>query len=229
MKFSIHRSSKITGTFREKSILWKYDLDGENINEEFIWEIPIEWMEWNIWVIVWPSGTGKSTIAKEIFWDKFVYPNFGNQSIIDELGKGKDVADITNIFNKVGFNTPKSWLKPYSVLSNGEKMRVDLANSLLIDQDIIIFDEFTSVVDRQVAKYWSYAIQKIIKKENKKFIAVGCHYDILEWLEPDWVFDTKKMTFTQGTVSPNTRDHLLQQESENEWIVSGKYLKSIII
>ena len=41
------------------------------------------------------------------------------------------VSDITNAFNSVGFSSPPSWLKPYSVLSNGQKMRVDLARSIL--------------------------------------------------------------------------------------------------
>ena len=33
------------------------------------------------------------------------------------------------------------------------------------------------------------------KKTNKKFIAVGCHKDVEDWLLPDWVFDTNTMTF----------------------------------
>ena len=117
------------------------------------------------------------------------------------------------MFNKVGFNTPKSRLKPYHVLSNGEKMRVDLAKALVQKQDIIIFDEYTSVVDRVVAQVASYALQKTIRKQKKKFIAVTCHYDILERLEPDWVFDTKDFTFTQGVKLPNTKDLQLNAKS----------------
>lgn len=72
-------------------------------------------------------------------------------------------------------------------------MRVDLARALL-ENDFIVFDEFTSVVDRQVAQTASIALNKTIKKLNKQFIAVTCHYDILDWLQPDWVFDTNTMT-----------------------------------
>lgn len=84
------------------------------------------------------------------------------------------------------------WLKPYNVLSNGEKMRVDLARALL-EKDFVVFDEFTSVVDRQVAKVACIAVNKAVKKTNKKFIAVSCHKDIIEWLQPDWIFDTDTM------------------------------------
>jgi GNAT superfamily N-acetyltransferase len=105
------------------------------------------------------------------------------------------VEQITSMFNAVGFSSPPSWLKPYSSLSNGQKMRVDLAHSLLLNKELIVFDEFTSVVDRQVAQIGSFAVQKAIRKQDKKFIAVTCHHDVEEWLLPDWVFNTDTMTF----------------------------------
>ena len=229
MKIDIIKSNIIKWSFREKSIMWKYDIKNDIIIEKFEWNIDLENINWNIWIIVWPSGTWKTTIAKELFWKNFINTNYWQSSIIDEIWKNKNVWEITNIFNKVWFNTPKSWLKPYNVLSNWEKMRVDLANALLSENDIIIFDEFTSVVDRQVAKVASYATSKLIKKENKKFIAVGCHYDILEWLEPDWIFDTKTMSFIQGMKLPNTKDLKLNVTLENENMMNGKYLANIII
>ena len=95
-------------------------------------------------------------------------------------------------------------------------MRVDLAKALVQNQDIIIFDEYTSVVDRVVAQVASYALQKTIRKSKKKFIAVSCHYDILERLEPDRIFDTKTFTFIQGKKLPNTKDLQLNAKSETE-------------
>ena len=145
MIINIIKENILKKTFREMNIIWKYDIQDDKIIEKFEWKIDIEWMNWNIWVIVWPSWTGKSTIAKELFWNNFIELKYWDWSVIDEIWKNKTVSDITNIFNKVWFNTPKSWLKPYNVLSNWEKMRVDLANALLSDNEIIIFDEFTSV------------------------------------------------------------------------------------
>jgi hypothetical protein len=81
------------------------------------------------------------------------------------------------------------------VLSTGERFRVELARHLLEDADPIVVDEFTSVVDRQVAKIGSHAVQKIIRKQNRKFIAVTCHYDVIEWLQPDWMLEPATMTF----------------------------------
>lgn len=228
MKFNIKKQSNIKWTFRENAVLWKYDIQWSKIEENFEGEINLP-KKWNIWVIVWPSWTWKTTIARELFWDYFIDFNYWNNSVIDEIWKNKSTEEIFNIFNKVWFNTPKSWLKPYEVLSNWEKMRVDLANALLQDKEVVIFDEFTSVVDRQVAKFWSFAIQKTIRKNDRKFIAISCHYDILERLEPDWVLDTKNMAFTMGVMSPNTKDHQLKQKLENEEQMNGLYLASIII
>jgi hypothetical protein len=67
-------------------------------------------------------------------------------------------------------------------------------------------------------------LQKNIRKQKKKFIAVSCHYDILERLEPDRIFDTAKMTFIKGMMSPNTKDRQLNARSEIEQLTNGRYL-----
>jgi GNAT superfamily N-acetyltransferase len=46
-------------------------------------------------------------------------------------------------------------------------------------------------VDRNVAKVCSAAISKGIRRGHLpcRFVAVTCHYDVAEWLEPDWIVD----------------------------------------
>jgi GNAT superfamily N-acetyltransferase len=62
---------------------------------------------------------------------------------------------------------------------------------------VVAFDEFTSVVDRNVARVISAAIAKGIHsgRIGCRFVAVTCHYDVTEWLEPDWVIDMASSTF----------------------------------
>jgi len=219
------KKSKIPNTFKTQFVKNKFDIDKEEIVETFELEFDFP-KDWKIGVIVGNSGTGKSTIAKELFkLDKYEY---GNGAIVDEIVTKESVDVITQVFNRVGFSSPPSWLKPYSVLSNGEKMRVDLAQSVLNDKKQICFDEFTSVVDRNVAKMASFCIQKYIRKSDKQFVAVACHFDILEWLEPDWIIDTNTMSFHQGKGAP-IKDPLLILKSENVSKANGISLKSIII
>ena len=76
-------------------------------------------------------------------------------------------------------------------------MRVDIARALCLEKPLIVFDEFTSVVDREIAKVSAFAISKAVRRSNKKFIAVTCHYDVIDWLDPDWVFSTDSMEFSR--------------------------------
>ena len=79
------------------------------------------------------------------------------------------------------------------------------ASSLLAAQDpavpLVVFDEFTSVVDRNVARIASAAIVKAVRSRriDCRFVAVTCHYDVAEWLEPDWILDMASSTFFEMT------------------------------
>lgn len=189
--FDIVKNTEVENTFRVSKIMADFDVAAEHSSEHFKGNIILP-ENWNIGVIVGASGTGKSTIAKELFQNELVSQfEYHAKSVVDDM-PNVSMSDIERMFYAVGFGSVPSWLKPYNVLSNGEKMRVDLARAML-ERDFICFDEFTSVVDRNVAQTACIAINKAVKRTDKKFVAVSCHYDILEWLQPDWVFDTNKM------------------------------------
>ncbi|MCP4665143.1 MAG: GNAT family N-acetyltransferase [Deltaproteobacteria bacterium] len=228
--FDIIKKSNPKTSFRIQKIKDMFDLKENQIIERFKGEIKIP-VKWSIGVIVGNSGTGKTTIAKELFKKAYI-TNFiyKAQAVIDDM-PDVDISLITKTFNSVGFSSVPSWLKPYNVLSNGEKMRVDIARSILEKNKLIVFDEFTSVVDRNIAKISSFAIQKAIRKTEKQFIAVGCHYDIIDWLLPDWIFDTNTMTFQLFEGQKKNRPEIKSEircikdvsEKEKVWRELGKY------
>lgn len=222
--FDIVKKSDIDETYRVARIMGDFDLKTDHATERFIGNIDYP-SEWNIGVIVGPSGTGKTTIAKELFNAEIIgQQEYTHKSVIDDMPKSASVEEIEKMFYTVGFGSVPSWIKPYNVLSNGEKMRVDLARALL-EKDFVVFDEFTSVVDRNVAQTCCIAINKAIKKTNKQFIAVTCHYDVLEWLQPDWVLDTNNMQSSFTTAHDLRKD----LQSENVGEKNGLNLEDIII
>ncbi len=191
--FDIVRVNTPDITYRVAKVQADYDVKLEHSCEHFVGSIDIpDDDKWHIGLIVGGSATGKSTIAKELFPDIYVNGyNYTHKSVIDDM-PCDNVNQIEKMFYAVGFGSVPSWLKPYEVLSEGEKMRVDLARAML-SSDRVCFDEFTSVVDRQVARTACIAIKKAIIENKMHFIAVSCHRDIIEWLTPDWVFDTSTM------------------------------------
>jgi|GEM_PF-123633 len=176
---------------------------------------------WRIGLIVGPSGSGKTTIARRLFGPALYRPQPwpADRAVVDCFGN-RSIKEITGTLTAVGFGSPPSWIKPYHALSNGEQFRCDLARALLRvtgegcqvtgeggqallpvirhrPPQTVAFDEFTSVVDRNVARVASAAIAKAIRSGRLgcRFVAVTCHYDVTEWLTPDWVLDMASATF----------------------------------
>lgn len=187
----------------------------------FPWEKPKSMPDsFGLGVIVGASGSGKSTLLKEFgieekpIWDD-------SKSVISHFGSPEDGI---NRLTSVGFNTIPSWYKPYSVLSNGEKFRADLARKI---KNNCVIDEYTSVVDRNVAKAASVSLSKFIKREGfKNIVLSSCHYDILDWLEPDWVINTDTGEFYNGFFLSDQKSKLIFTGQE---MMFGECLKTIII
>lgn len=223
MKFEIHKNSIVQPSFRVDEVMQNFDIKAEHLNETFTGEIPIENQNWKIGLIVGGSGTGKSTIAKHLFKDAYINGfDYDDRAVLDNVSADKSTHEIELAFTSVGFSSPPQWLKPYNVLSTGEKMRVDLARALLSDKDLIVFDEFTSVVDREVAKTCCQTISKAIRRKDKQFIAVSCHKDIIDYLNPDWIYDTDlKSFFGEGATQGPQNEQLKYTELAD--LISKKY------
>jgi ABC-type thiamine transport system ATPase subunit len=163
-------------------------------HSELTWNVnlPIEQQPWNIGLIVGASGSGKTTVARELFGDRIVhgYDWPADKSVVDGFPATTPIKQVVELLNSVGFSDPPSWLRPFGVLSNGEQFRVTMARAMAENTDtLFVIDEFTSVVDRTVAQMGSGAIARTVRKRNQRFVAVSCHYDIIDWLQPDWIYE----------------------------------------
>ena len=145
-------------------------------------------------LIVGPSGCGKSTIARELFGDSLVsgWPWPEDAALLDGFPQAMTTGEIVGLLSSVGFSSPPHWLKPFAAkLSNLESSSMPpiwLARLAELP-DLAAIDEFTSVVDRTVAQVGSAAVAKAVRQSNRRLVAVTCHYDVEEWLQPDWKYE----------------------------------------
>lgn len=198
-----------------------FDCIFDGTSKFYPWKFPSKLpAKFKLGVIVGSSGSGKSTLLKHFGNEE--QPIWGpNKAVISHFDNSDDGI---NKLSSVGFNSIPSWYKPYEVLSNGEKFRADLARKL---KSNAVIDEYTSVVDRTVAKAASVALSKYIKKSNiQNVVLSSCHYDILDWLEPDWVLNTDTGELVNGFF-------LSAHQSLSKYIaqtmIVGECLKTIII
>lgn len=186
--FDSYRAARVKSLFNaEKGCDW-----------EKVAELPIEGKEWQIGLIVGPSGSGKTSIGSKIF-NEPIYDLYSgwdsNKPIIDCIAPDGDFNTVTGMLSAVGLGDVPAWLRPFNVLSNGEKFRAGLARLACERPEHAVVDEFTSVIDRQIAKVGAAAFSKTWRRGKGKIVLLSCHYDIIEWLQPDWVYDTAEARF----------------------------------
>ena len=198
----------------------RYDIKDHVESPVNIPELPTE----GIVLIVGTSGSGKSTILRSLTdakssiysYDSEVINNFSTPERGEEL------------LLACGLRTIPAWFRPPSTLSNGEYHRFEMA--LALDQGVNIVDEFTSVVDRDTAKSLALSIRKFYDKRGTTdplYIA-SCHRDIIDWLDPDWVYDTdlQKLDNRRSLLRLGTRPELaltIRSTTPDYWRYFSKY------
>lgn len=219
--------SEASSTIRARQVMSAFDVPAtEKTSRRWRLDVPIDARAWQIGLIVGPSGAGKSTIARHLFGDAVDRPlSWGAPSVIDDFRDDLSVQQVTGACSAVGFNTIPAWLRPFHVLSNGEQFRASLARRLLEGGDLIVIDEFTSVVDRQVAQIGSHAVQKHIRRQSgRQFVAVTCHYDVIDWLQPDWIIEPAEQRFKWRSVQSRPKINAVVRPVEySTWRLFAPY------
>lgn len=190
LKTKIHHCH-ITDKVRETFTIAKkefHTFDTHEIAQELI---PADF---NIGLIVGSSGSGKSLLLDD--FGTANYPIWDKRAIASHF---KSYEDAEKRLLGCGLNSIPMWLTPYGILSTGQKYRADTAKML---NHNAVFDEFTSVIDRNTAIALSNSIQKYIRKEQLQGVVfASVHRDIIEYLKPDWMYDTdtRKLTINADT------------------------------
>jgi energy-coupling factor transporter ATP-binding protein EcfA2 len=217
--------SPIESSFRVEQVRGLFDVpETRAIRHEWQVDLPIESIDWQIGLIVGPSGSGKTTIARRLFPGAYFHQGYDwpeTKSVVDGFPAQLEGRAIMQALSSVGFSSPPHWLKRYEHLSNGQKFRCELARVLLEDADVVIFDEFTSVVDRDAARISSAAVARTLRRRGSpRLIALSCHYDVIDWLDPDWIYDCGRAAnaFTRRRLRRRPKIELaLHEASVADW------------
>lgn len=204
-----------------------YEFTGDS--EFYPYELPSELkgIEFGTLVITGASGSGKSTLLKELLksgkytMSENTYDN--TKAIVSNFNTPEEASYK---LSAVGLNSLPVWCRPRNVLSVGEGFRADVA--LNLDSNVV-FDEFTSTIDRNVAKSTCNGLNKYIKENNlHNMVFCSCHKDFIPFLKPDIVIDLDEETVydCRGECLGET---LLSKCTSQQTKTFGEYLGDIII
>lgn len=197
------------------------------------WELPAELVStaagegdpWSIGLIVGPSGSGKTVIANELFAghviEGFDWPD--DRAVVDAIEA--PIKETVKLLTSVGFGSPPAWLRPFRVLSTGEQFRATAARALgAQESDPVVLDEFTSTVDRRVAQTASYAVSKAVRTRERQLVAVTCHFDVIDWLQPDWIYRPDSNNFARRRLQRRpTLELEVRGVSRDAWAVFRRH------
>ena len=172
-----------------------YDIQNK---EKTVTEVPIpskEDMEemnkdnWDILLICGKSGSGKSTILREIYGDVKPVEYDYTKCVISQFPRLTE-EEVCDLLSSIGLASVPTWLRKPQELSNGERARLDIAKAIYdANGGVVLLDEYTSVVNRSAAKSMSHALQRYVRQKGLKIIVASCHFDIIEWLQPSHIFN----------------------------------------
>ena len=184
----------------------------------------------NIGLIVGSSGSGKTTLARLLYDDKFKETPILDMSrpIIEQFPPAWTYDEIQLSLCSIGLSSVPCWIRPAYTLSNGQRFRAEVALICAYSgDDIVIIDEWTSVVDRTVGKIMSHSVQKFARKYNKKIVLLSCHYDVLDWLLPDWIVDCNRDAFEDRRSLQQARTDTITVDvrpcDKSSWTSFSKY------
>lgn len=215
-------------SFRCQKAANSLDIDiKKKLRHDFKIEADID-TAFNVGLIVGASGSGKTTLAEKIYGaDSLKRILNPDMPVLEQFPESFTYEDCVRYLMGVGLSQVPCWIRPALTLSNGQKERAEIALQMSRDDELIVIDEWTSVVDRTVGKIMSECIQKWARKCDKRVVLLSCHYDVMDWLQPDWIIDANKQSFVDRRSLRRSRQERLtfdiRKIDRRSWKYFSKY------
>jgi ABC-type glutathione transport system ATPase component len=166
--------------------------------------------------ILGPSGSGKSQCLNDVGADVAMESDWNNSKSVFSQLTASDPSLAKELCEAVALPLDIA-LRPFHVLSQGEQHRACLARQL--DASLrpsadgcwaIGLDEFTSVLDRRLAKKVCFGINQFVKTHStcRPLIVATVHQDIALHLEAQWILDTEKSSMLEMPQSQQQKKHV---------------------
>jgi len=159
---------------------------------------PLEINQGDIVYITGQSGSGKSTVLRELCKqmeesgltvadiDAVV---FQDKPLIDQIGK--TTAEALSLLSIAGLNDAYLFIRRPQELSDGQRYRFRLAKIIESGAKVWSADEFLAVLDRVTAKVIAFNLQKTARKFGATLIVATTHTDMVNDLTPNLFIDKR--------------------------------------
>ncbi|WP_459555310.1 ATP-binding cassette domain-containing protein [Lacunimicrobium album] len=134
------------------------------------------------------SGSGKSSLMRTlagqlegVLW--FDDITFLKGTVIDQFTD--DWAESMALLSACGLGEAHLMLRLPSELSDGQRMRLKLAIGISQTPQWLVIDEFTSSLDRTLAKVIAFNLKKLSRRHQMGVLVATTHEDVIEDLQPD--------------------------------------------
>lgn len=160
--------------------------------------LPLEINQGEIVYITGQSGSGKSTVLRELAEEMtktgltvadIDKVELQDKPLIDQIGES--LQEALTVLSIAGLNDAYLFVRKPKELSDGQRYRFRLAKLIESGANVWIADEFLAVLDRTTAKVIAYNIQKIARKVGATVLVATTHSDMVEDLAPDLYIDKR--------------------------------------
>lgn len=199
--YRVTLTSPVSDSYRCTRAANSVDLDvAKKSVHDFAVEADVE-SPFAVGLVVGASGSGKTTLARQVWGDVALRDVLDlSRPVIEQFPASMSYDDCVRALCAIGLSQVPCWIRPAHTLSNGQRARAEAALRIAQDNDgaPMVIDEWTSVVDRTVAKAMSHCVQRHARSVNRRVVLLSCHYDVIEWLQPDWIIDCNTATFADA-------------------------------
>ena len=196
-----------------RSIMECFGLEGEVLNNHILGPIDIEASGGNIFFITGTSGSGKSVLLNSLdpayksdyldinriipghykYSAGWMHDIESDLPMIEYFSQNWGMEKAISALNQAGLSEAFVYLKPYKLLSRGQRYRARLAELALGDAQVWLIDEFGADLDPLTARIVANNLKKhVIKYKRIAFVAAANHMHYLDALRPSRVINLRQ-------------------------------------